>query len=83
MVKIDVAERTTASPPYRHDFRVSETNDFDRRNVFRTGFQGLFIFEGAATESIPPVQGIFFRTYTSVFEKVNKTSLMFTPITSR
>ncbi len=30
-------------------FRVSETNDFDRRNVFRTGFQGLFIFEGAAT----------------------------------
>ncbi len=26
---------------------------------------------------------LFFRTYTSVFEKVNKTSLMFTPITSK
>lgn len=28
-------------------------------------------------------RALFFRTYTSVFEKVNKTPLMFTPITSK
>lgn len=53
-------------------------------NVFRAGFQKSFIFEGAATEFYFPCSRHYsFRAHTSVFEKVNKTPLMFTPITSK
>lgn len=53
-------------------------------NVFRTGFQEFFIFENTITKfCFPLFKVLFLRAQTSVFEKVNKTSLMFTPITSK
>ena len=53
-------------------------------NVFRAGFQGSFIFENAISKFYFRFsKHCSFRTHTSVFEKVNKTSLMFTPITSK
>lgn len=53
-------------------------------NVFRAGFQEFFIFENAITKFyFTCSRHCFSRAHTSVFEKVNKTSLMFTPITSK
>lgn len=53
-------------------------------NVFRTGFQEFFIFENAISKFYFRFsKHCSFRAHTSVFEKVNKTSLMFTPITSK
>lgn len=53
-------------------------------SVFRTGFQGSFIFENAISKFYFRFsKHCSFRAHTSVFEKVNKTPLMFTPITSK
>lgn len=53
-------------------------------NVFRAGFQGSFIFENAISKFyFPCSRHCFLRAHTSVFKKVNKMSLMFTPITSK
>lgn len=53
-------------------------------SVFRAGFQEFFILEKNDYEIPFPLFGaLFFRRYTSVFEKVNKSTLMFTPITSK
>lgn len=53
-------------------------------NVFRAGFQGSFIFENAISKFyFPYSKHCSFRAHTSVFEKVNKTPLMFTPTTSK
>lgn len=53
-------------------------------NVFRAGFQGLFIFENAISKfRFTCSRNCFLRAHTSVFEKVNKSTLMFTPTTSK
>lgn len=53
-------------------------------NVFRAGFQEFLIFEKAITKfRFTCSRNCFLRAHTSVFEKVNKTPLMFTPITSK
>ena len=52
-------------------------------NVFRAGFQEFFIFEKAITKFYFPCSVHCFCAHTSIFEKVNKTPLMFTPITSK
>lgn len=53
-------------------------------SVFRAGFQESFIFENTISKFyFPCSRHCFLRAYTSVFKKVNKTSLMFTPTTSK
>lgn len=53
-------------------------------SVFRTGFQGSFIFENAISKFyFPCSRHCSFRAHTSIFEKVNKTPLMFTPTASK
>lgn len=53
-------------------------------SVFRAGFQEFLIFENTITKfRFPCSKYCFLHAHTSVFKKVNKTSLMFTPITSK
>ena len=53
-------------------------------NVFRAGFQEFLIFEKAITKfRFTCSRNSFLRAHTSVFEKVNKSTLMFTPTASK
>lgn len=53
-------------------------------NVFRAGFQEFFIIENAIMKFyFSCSEHCSFRAHASVFGKVNKTSLMFTPITPK
>ena len=60
VAKIDVAERTTASPPYRHDFRVSRRTISTDGTFFARAFRNRSSSKAQLQNSIPPVQGIVF-----------------------
>ena len=73
----------------RHHLRIATIfacldERFRPTERFSHGLSGIFHLRKCDFEILFPLfKALFFRTYTSVFEKVNKTSLMFTPTASK